>query len=331
MDRDLKFTIITEGQKQGISLTCRKYNISRTLYYRWLQRYKSLGINGLDDIKKNFTPVNKTKTEVESSILNLIRKHPNYGPREIKYLLEQIGHNISESAVYNVMQRNNLTTRSKRIRFSNKRQKNIMINFPDFENLKSGEGWLFWTTFYGCFEGIGPLYEYTLFDYKSRIACTRLYSSLSMENFEDILTAVAIPVAQNLNLDAKHLCFFQDNKIMDKKSDSFINNIYGILQSHGLEINIHLLKEQDHSIILNMIKKQRKDYTHRCLSYLMPNVHSGTSFKDLKIGLQKHIRDYNIHQQQDYDGLLYTPIGYHVKSIDSEMVLPLWAYIEREY
>ncbi|MBM7614555.1 helix-turn-helix domain-containing protein [Alkaliphilus hydrothermalis] len=331
MDRDLKFTIITEGQKQGIALTCRKYGISRTLYYRWLQRYKSFGISGLDDIKKNFTPVNKTKTEVESTILNLIRKHPNYGPREIKYLLEKIDHHISESAVYNVMKRNNLTTRSKRIRFSNKRQKNITTDLPDFNSIKSGEGWLFWTTFCGCFEGIGPVYEYTIFDFKSRIACTRLYSSLSMEIFEDILTAVAIPVAQHLNLDAKHLCFLQDNKIMDKKNDSFINKIYEILQSHGLEIDIHLLKEQDSCNTLDMIKKHREDYTHGCLSYLMPFVHSGTSFKDLKIGLQKYIRNYNIHQQQDYDGVLYSPIGYHVKAIDSEMVLPLWAYIEREY
>jgi len=206
-----------------------------------------------------------------------------------------------------------------------------MINSPDFNNLNSGECWLFWTTFYGDFEDLGPIYEYTLFDYKSRIACTRLYNSLSMENFEDVLTAVAIPVAQNLNLDAKHLCFFENNKIPDKKNDVFINDIYGILQRNGFEINIHLLKEHDHFNILNMIKKLREDYTHRCLSYLMPFVHNGTSFKDLKICFQKYIRDYNINQLSEFDGLLNSPIGYHVKSINSEMVLPLWAYIEREY
>lgn len=336
MDRDLKLTIISEGQRNGITSTCKKYNISRTLYYRWLQRYKSLGINGLDNIKKNFTPANKTKTEIESQILNLIKKHPNYGPREINYLLEEIGHIISESAVYNVMKRNNLTTRFKRNQFSTKRQKSIVMDFPDLNTLKSGECWLFWTTFYGYFEGIGSVYEYTLLDYISKIACTRLYSNLSIENFEDILGAVAIPVAQSLNLNAKHLCFLPDNKIMDKKRDHYINSIYEIFQNSGFEINIHILRDHDHFNrpnldILNTLRELRKEYTHGCLSHLMPFIHSGISFKDLKICLQKYIREYNINHQLNYNGFLSSPLHYHIKTTNSEMVLPLWAYIEREY
>ncbi|MCC5910086.1 MAG: helix-turn-helix domain containing protein [Clostridiaceae bacterium] len=328
MDRDLKFTIICEGQKFGVSSTCKKYNISRTLYYRWLKRYKTLGIKGLDDVTKNFTPVNKTKPEVVSTILNLIKKHPNYGPREIKYLLEEIGYNISESAVYNVMKRNNLTTRAKRIKFANKREKQITRNYPDFDNLKNGECWLCWTTSYGDFENIGTIYQYTIFDYKSKITCTRLYNQLSMKNFEDILTAVAIPVAQNLNFEAKHLCFFEDYKIIEKQKDSFLSHIYTIFQNTGFDINIHLLKENDDLI---KTEESRKDYTHHCLSFLMPFIHKGASFNELKIHLQKYIRDYNINHKSSYNDGFYSPVEYHVKSTNTEMILPLWAYIERRY
>ncbi len=326
MDRHVKFNIISEGQKFGVSSTCKKYNVSRTLYYRWLKRYKTLGIKGLDDVVKNFIPVNKTKPEVASTILNLIKKHPNYGPREIKYLVEEIGHNISESAVYNVMKRNNLTTRGKRIKFSNKKTKEINRNYPNFDSLTSGECWMCWTTSYGVFENIGPIYEYTIFDYKSKIACSRLYTQLSMENFEDILTALAIPVAHGLNLDVKHLCFFEDSKIIFKHKGSFLSHT--ILHNNGHDIDIHILKEGDN---LAKTEELRKDYTHNCLSFLMPLIHKGLSFSELKIYLQKYIRDYNINNQLSYNGDFYSPVEYHINSTNSKMILPLWAYIERRY
>lgn len=328
MDRNFKFNIISEGQKFGVSSTCKKHKISRTLYYIWLKRYKDLGIKGLDNVKKNFTPVNKTKPEVVSTILNLIKKQPNCGPREIKYRLEEIGYNISESAVYNVMKRYNLTTRTKRIKFSNKKEKLIIKNYPDFDNFKNGECWLFWTTSYGNFENIGTIYEYTIFDYKSKIACTRLYNQLSLENFEDILTSVAIPIAQNLNFEAKHWCFFQDYKITEKQKDSFFSHLYTIAQNSGFDINIHLLKEGDD---LTRTKELRKDYTNHCLSFLMPFIHKMISFNELKTHLQKYIRDYNINNKLSYDGDSYSPVEFHVKSTNTEMILPLWAYIERRY
>lgn len=327
MDKQLKFNIITEGQKNGVSLTCKKYNISRTLYYRWLERYKANGINGLDEIKKKkFTPVNKTKPEVVSMILNLIKKHPKYGPREIKYLLEDIGLNVSESAVYNAMKKNNLTTRHKRISFSSKRDKNISRNYPDFDLLNSGECWLCWTTPYGEFRDMGPIYEYTIFDYKSKIACSRLYNQMSAENFEDILLAVAIPVAQTLNLNPKYLCFFEVDKMKSKQQFSSLSQT--IVQNIGNDVSIHVLKTSEDLV---RFEDLRKNYTHQCLSFIIPLINNGVSFNALKIHLQNYIRDYNINFKQDYGDNLYSPVEYHVELSNSEMILPLWAYIERQY
>ena len=110
MDCNQKFQIITEGQKYGVSEACKKHNISRTLYYRWLNRYKTLGMKGLEDIEKRFTPANKTSPETAVMLLSLIKNHPNFGPRELKYRLDAIGFNISESAVYNIMKRNQLSS-----------------------------------------------------------------------------------------------------------------------------------------------------------------------------------------------------------------------------
>ena len=86
MKKDFRFKIISDGLKDGVSATCRKYNISRTLYYRWLKRYQANGIDGLKDMQKDFVPVNKTDIHIESALLNLIKDYPHYGPKALKQI-----------------------------------------------------------------------------------------------------------------------------------------------------------------------------------------------------------------------------------------------------
>ncbi|HAS74072.1 MAG TPA: hypothetical protein DCS67_08000 [Clostridiales bacterium UBA8960] len=316
MDAEKKLRIISEGQENGVSATCIKYGISRTLYYRWLNRYKAFGFDGLYPIKKTFVPVNKTPTQTVDSVLMLIKRYPAYGPREIKYLLEEIGLIISESAVYNIMKREGLSTKEKRLRYSKKRIASVQNKLPLFDAMTSGECWLFWTTCYGHHQHYGTLYEYTILDYKSKIACSRLYDRLSDECFEDLLTAVAIPVAQSLSFKTKYLCSFE----------AF--NIQSILQSSGLDATLHLLKEED---LRSEIIEIKKAFTQHCLSYLMPFIHSNRSISEVKLLLQRHIRNYNLNHKLTYGDLECSPIEYHSIATGTNRILPLWAYIDRLY
>ncbi len=325
MNREQKFKIIAEGQKFGVSETCRQYGISRTLYYRWLNRYKSGGIEGLDPVKKQFTPVNKTGRDAVESILTLVKIYPKRGPRELKFLLEEFGCHMSESAVYNVLKRHNLSTRDRRLKFSRKKPPAARAPLPDFGTMASGECWLFWATPYGKFETSGTIYEYTIFDCKSKIACSRLYQELSFENFEDLLTAVAMPVAQGLDFNIKHLCFFEDDQ---RNKQAFLDGVQKTLQAGGYDSAIHLLKDAD---VPKGVGQLREGYTRYCLTFLMPFVQSGMAFAGLKMLLQKHIRDYNLHHVFDYDGQVCSPLEYHMNATGSDMILPLWAYIDRLY
>ena len=328
MNKNLKFNIIFEGQTNGVTATCQKYNISRTIYYRWLKRYKALGIEGLDDIKKVFTPINKTNSDIENVLLGLFKTYPHYGPKAIKYLLEEFGYNISESAVFNVMKRYSLTNRECRIKFSKKKDNNITNSLPPLNEINSGECWIFWITNYGNFKNIGNIFEYTIFDFKSRISCTRLYHDISFNNFEDLLTAVAIPVSQTLNFNTKYLCFFQDSKII-KQTLTILNSKFSkIVQDNGLDIKIYIFKSND---ILGNIDELRKQYTEGCLSYLMPLIHEGMLLNELKMQLQKHIRAYNLNLKTKFDNEICSPIEYHNKLTNNPLILPLWANIDRKY
>lgn len=328
MDKNKKFNIIIEGQKNGVSKTCKKYDISRTLYYRWLKRYKTNGINGLGNIRKKFSPKNKINNEIEEEILYLIKIYPRNGPREIKYLLEEIGYNISESAVFNVMKRYNMTNKKSRMIFSRKKEVKNEEKDLNLADVNSGECWFFWITDYGRFENIGKIYEYTIFDYKSHIACTRLYQEIDLAHFEDLLTGVAMPVAHTLDLNIQNLCFLENGEILQHLRSNFHKKIKKIVNNNDLNVDINIIKSINSLKKVNVLKT---NYTRGCISYLIPYIQEGLSFEDIKLKLQNHIRDYNLNNKFFIDGNMYSPVEYHVKSTDTNLILPLWAYIERKY
>lgn len=328
MQKDFRFKIISEGLKNGVSVTCRKYNISRTLYYRWLKRYKSKGIDGLSDIEKDFVPANKTKTETENALLELIKEYPDYGPRALNYLFDELGYNISESAVYNIMKRNNLTTKKLRLNFAKKQEHKTTQSIPPLTELKSGECWLFWITDYGSYE-TGTLYEYTLYDLKSQIAATRLYDNISFKNFENLLTAVAIPVGKSLHMKIKFLCFFQDNKVLKQLGKTFKSRLNKLILDNGLDCHMHIIPNSNND--LEQINIYKNTYTEGCLSFLIPYLNENVTFSDLKLAFQDYLKDYNLTHKSIFHNMAYSPVEYHNQLTNTKRILPIWAYVERSY
>jgi transposase-like protein len=328
LDKEIRFRIISEGLKNGVSITCRKHNISRTIYYRWLKRFKSHGIDGLEDQKKNFVPKNKTSKEIENQILNLMKNYPDYGPKALKYLLEELGYKISESAIYNVMNRNDLTNKYKRINYFKKHAKTITTTIPPLTDLKSGECWIFWITDYGHFKNIGHIYAYNLFDLKSRIACTRLYGKISFHNFEDLVTAVALSVATSLNLKTNYICLFDDRKILKHSDRVSETKFYKTFHDHGFDVKIHFMKDNED---IDQINNLKITYTEECMNFLLPLITDKSSFSELKLLFQGHIRNYNIHYKKQFDGIWKSPIEYHNQCTSTNLILPIWAYMDRNY
>lgn len=328
MNHEIRFKIITEGQRNGVSETCQKYGISRTIYYRWLTRYKKNGIAGLITIKSDVPPVNKTSEEMCNHVLELIRTYPSFGPRELMYRLKDMGYQISESAIYNIMKRNALSTREMRMKFAAKRESLVSSSFVNFHQAEQKNCWLIWITPYGRFHQLGQIFEYTIFDYKTHIACSRLYQSMSVACFEDLLTAVAIPVAQSLQLDVHHFCFMQDLEISVSKKQSILQGIEHIITTNNLEGQMHVLASPKD---FAMAYEKRQQYTQMILSHLLSSLNGSVSFDEIKLSLQQFIREYNLYEKQTYPSGSYTPIEFHTLSKKSELVLPLWAYIDRPY
>lgn len=55
-------SILQEGQREGQTATCRKYNLSPSLFQRWKKKYLAQGVNGL---KASYPRVDPEKRALE--------------------------------------------------------------------------------------------------------------------------------------------------------------------------------------------------------------------------------------------------------------------------
>ncbi len=113
---------------QNVSKTCRYFGISRTTFYKWYNRYKKEGIEGLSDRPK--IPKNKRKPIIRNKYQQIIiktrKKYPTWSKEKIaKYLEIEKGIKISPSTVYRVLKQTNLIERMKNKKLERKRKKNI--------------------------------------------------------------------------------------------------------------------------------------------------------------------------------------------------------------
>jgi len=324
MDKDLKLNIINEGQALGVTLTCNKYKISRTLYYRWLKRYKDEGLSGLEGNKRNFIPANKTDIDIEKALLSLIKTYPHYGPRALKYLLEEIGHHISESAVFNILKRHGLSNKMKRLNYVKKRIVDV-VQTNNLDEYQSGECWLFWITELGNIFNNKKVFLYNFIDYKSKIACSRVYQDIAYTHFEDLLTSVALSIATSLDMKIKFLLLDSHDQLMTNK-EQFLKSTTKSINDHGYKLNVKLVSNIANKK-LNLVKSK---YLSDCVEFLMPLM-TKESFDEIKIDFQRYIREYNVTNKLQYDSKYYSPIEYHNLKTNTKLVLPIWAYLDRTY
>jgi transposase len=88
-----KFNLIHEKEWLGdtINNICKRYGVSRKTYYKWNNRYKQKGIEGLSDTSRRPRNINykKITSELVETILEL-RLTKIFGCNSIKFRLRKI-------------------------------------------------------------------------------------------------------------------------------------------------------------------------------------------------------------------------------------------------
>src|SRR6476620_3247208 len=105
-----RFNLIHEREWTGdtVSNICKRYGTSGKTYYKWNNRYKQKGIEGLLDVSKRPHTIKykKITPEIEDTILDL-RLTKRFGCNRIKFRLKRIiGISLSNRTIYNILKRN---------------------------------------------------------------------------------------------------------------------------------------------------------------------------------------------------------------------------------
>jgi len=124
-----KYSVLQHARKHNnITYSCREFNISRTVYYKWLKRFSKLGYLGLQDKEKAKPHMpNQIKPDKEKIILNYIIAYQTPGPRRIANELTQQDITISEAGIYNVLRRKKLNYRLDRLFYAQDKSDNLLV------------------------------------------------------------------------------------------------------------------------------------------------------------------------------------------------------------
>ena len=120
MDEKLRFIAkLLDGET--MTAVCKEFGISRKTGYKIYNRYKEVGLEGLQErSRRPYRYANSLPFQVERSILQLKKEYPNWGAPKIREKLIRQYPTIAppaKSTVHAVLDRNGLVTRRKRKRY----------------------------------------------------------------------------------------------------------------------------------------------------------------------------------------------------------------------
>jgi putative transposase len=175
MDERLRFVArLLDGEK--MTVVCREFGISRKTGYKIFNRYKEVGLRGLEDrSRRPYRHPNKLPFQVEKAILRIKKDYPSWGAPKIRDKLIKNFPMIkppAASTVHAVLDRHGLVKRRRRRRYKAKGTPLNHVRSPNSLWCADYKGEFLLGNHKYC-------YPLTITDYRSRylLACESLEST----------------------------------------------------------------------------------------------------------------------------------------------------------
>jgi len=138
MEQKIDFVKLYEQGSISMSELCRRFAVTRRIGYKWIRRYQSHGIDGLENRSKR--PKNsprKTSHKIEQLVVKVRNSDPEWGAKKIHKILQRdYGYNIKDlpsvTTINNILKRNGLIDQANSL-------KNLKIQRFEYES--SNELW----------------------------------------------------------------------------------------------------------------------------------------------------------------------------------------------
>jgi transposase InsO family protein len=195
-----------------VTLLCRRFNRSRTWFYKWLNRYKQYGPDGLHTIvRRSPAQPNQTPLDIEMQILAFIEVFPSYGQVRSANEMKRLGVAAGSSAIYNVLRRHRINTRKLRLEYIRIKH-GLVKTATDLERARNTAKTRSLTTDYpghivgmdvfyvGTLKGVGRIFQVTAIDTYSSYGWAKLYTDKSALSACDFMMHV-FNHSQNIPLE----------------------------------------------------------------------------------------------------------------------------------
>lgn len=198
----------------SVTAACRQLEISRTLFYRWRQRFLRYGVDGLRPRPpRRARPSQQASPEVEQAVLAYARLWPTHGPARIAQQLSRPGgpvSRLSPSGAYAILRRHGLSTRWERLARTELHAATTagLLTERTRSALRQARGQgsqhvaaerpgdlVCLDTFYiGNLKGVGRVWQYTACDAACSFAAARLSRELSSRSARRFLLRYVMPL-----------------------------------------------------------------------------------------------------------------------------------------
>ena len=92
MEERIKFVLAVDQGDYSVAELCRQYGVSRKTGYKWISRYRADGLEGMRErSRRPFHCPHKTSQQWVDRIIQEKLKHPRWGPKKIRVLLQDRG------------------------------------------------------------------------------------------------------------------------------------------------------------------------------------------------------------------------------------------------
>lgn len=141
-EQRVRFVIEAAQGVRPFGQLCAAYEISRPTGYLWWQRYRERGVAGIvEQSRKPHHSPRRTASELESQVIELRLRYPDWGARKLQVLLTRAGTPMARNTIHRILHRHDLLSPGQRIAAARQRFQRGQPNELWQMDFKGPKGW----------------------------------------------------------------------------------------------------------------------------------------------------------------------------------------------